>query len=140
MAKHKEQPKILIGDLVMTLIRANIMAYVVTAIFILFSSIMLTYTQVGAKFEGIIVTLGIITSSFLAGFDTAKIEDRNGYKWGAIGGLFYFIIFIVLGLLIEKLEYIAPGIILTMALIIMITSTVAGMISVNCEHERRSRG
>ncbi len=137
MSKHKAKSEIDIPFAVLTLFKANIMAYVVTAIFVLFSSILLTYTQVGEQFERIIVMLGIMMSSFLAGFDTAKVEDRNGYKWGAVGGSLYFVIFLVLGTLIEKLNHVAPGILFFIAFVVLMTSTVAGIISVNCHREKR---
>ena len=93
MTKHKAKVEVDMPQAVLTMVKANIMAYVVTAIFILFSSIILTYTNASPKFEVWIVTLGVIASAFLAGFDTAKVDNKNGYKWGAIGGSLYFVIF-----------------------------------------------
>lgn len=132
MTKHKAKVEVDMPQAVLTMIKANIMAYVVTAIFILFSSIILTYTNASPKFETWIVTLGIIASAFLAGFDTAKVDNKNGYKWGAIGGSLYFIIFLVLGTIIEKLNHLAPGVIFMIAILVIMSSTIAGMISVNC--------
>ena len=102
MSKHNKKAEIEMPLAVMTMLKANVMAYVVTAIFILFASILLTYTQFGAQFESVIVTLGIIASAFLSGFDTAKIDDKNGYKWGAVGGSLYFMIFFTFFYCIDK--------------------------------------
>lgn len=132
MTKHKAKVEVDMPQAVLTMVKANIMAYVVTAIFILFSSIILTYTNTSPKFEVWIVTLGVIASAFLAGFDTAKVDNKNGYKWGAIGGSLYFIIFLVLGTIIEKLNHLAPSVIFMLALLVIMSSTIAGMISVNC--------
>lgn len=132
MTKHKAKVEVDMPQAVLTMIKANIMAYVVTAIFILFSSIILTYTNASPKFEVWIVTLGVIASAFIAGFDTAKVDNKNGYKWGAIGGSLYFIIFLVLGTIIEKLNHLAPGVIFMIAILVIMSSTIAGMISVNC--------
>lgn len=132
MTKHKAKVDVDMPQAVLTMVKANIMAYVVTAIFILFSSIILTYTNASPKFEVWIVTLGVIASAFLAGFDTAKVDNKNGYKWGAIGGSLYFIIFLVLGTIIEKLNHLAPSVIFMLALLVIMSSTIAGMISVNC--------
>lgn len=132
--KHKSsKEEVSLGTIITTMIRANVMAYVLTASFVLLASLILTYTDLNPQLEGIIVILGIIASSFLAGFDTAKVEQRNGYKWGAIGGVVYFVTFLILGTMIQKLDQVAPGMILMLALIILITSTIAGMISVNCD-------
>lgn len=137
MSKRGKNVEIDMSLAMMTMVKANIMAYVVTAIFILFGSIILTYTQVDAEFESINATLGILCSAFLAGFDTAKIEQRNGYKWGAVGGALYFIIFLVLGTLMDRLVHVKPSMILLIALMVLVTSSIAGMISVNTEHQRR---
>lgn len=137
MSKRGKNVEIDMSLAMMTMVKANIMAYVVTAIFILFGSIILTYTQVDAEFESIIATLGILCSAFLAGFDTAKIERRNGYKWGAVGGALYFIIFLILGTLMDRLVHVKPSMILLIALMVLVTSSIAGMISVNTEHQRR---
>ena len=131
MGKHKAKSEMNMGEAIVVIMKANVMAYVVTAIFILFSSIILTYTQLGNQFESVIVTLGIIASAFLAGFDTAKVDDRNGYKWGAIGGSCYFVIFLIFGTLIGKVNCLAPGVILMIAILVLMSSTIAGMISVN---------
>lgn len=133
MTKHKSKGKTEIDmpGAVVTMLKANVMAYVVTAIFILLGSIILTYTNASPKVENWICIIGIIVSAFLAGFDTATVDTRDGYKWGAIGGSLYFIIFLVLGTLIDKLNNVAPFVIFILAITVLFTSTVAGMISVN---------
>lgn len=133
--RHKENEEVDIPLAIITMIKANVMAYVVTAIFILLASILLTYTQLGTEFEGVIVTLGIIASSFLAGYDTAKVDDKNGYRWGAVGGSLYFVIFLILGTMIEKLNNVAPSMLFLIAFMVLISSTVAGIISVNSNHK-----
>lgn len=139
MPKHKGKSEVNVGDAIVIISKAIIMAYVVMAIFILFSSIIFTYTNVNATWEGIIVTIGIIVSSFLAGFDTAKVDDRDGYKWGAIGGVIYLMVFFILGTVINKLQGVEPGAVFTIACMILITSTIAGMISVNVESKHSKR-
>lgn len=137
MSKRGKNVEIDMSLAMITMVKANVMAYVVTAIFILFGSLVLTYTQVGAEFEKVVVTLGILCSAFLAGFDTAKIEQRNGYKWGAVGGALYFMLFLVLGTVMDGLAHVKPSTILLIALMVLMTSSIAGMISVNTEHQRR---
>lgn len=135
MAQHhsKGKSEIDMPLAVVTMLKANIMAYVVTAIFVLLGSIILTYTNTSPSLEKWIVIIGIIASAFLAGFDTAAVDTRDGYKWGAIGGSLYFIIFLVLGTIIQKLNNVAPGTVFMIAICVLITSTIAGMISVNCQ-------
>lgn len=137
MSKHSKNVEIDIPLAMMIMVKANVMAYVVTAIFILLGSIVLTYTEAGSEFDSMISTVGILCSAFLAGFDTAKIEQRNGYKWGAVGGAFYFMIFLVLGTLMDRLTHVRPSMILLIALMILVISSVAGIISVNTEHHKK---
>ncbi len=131
MAQRKSKKEVDMPAAVMTMIKANIMAYVVTAIFVLLGSIILTYTNASPNVESVIVIIGIIVSAFLAGYDTATVDTRNGYKWGAIGGSLYFIIFLILGTLINRLNSVAPGVIFLLAFLVLISSSVAGMVSVN---------
>ena len=133
MVKHKSRSKQTLDmpSAVMAMLKANVMAYVVTAIFILIGSIVLTYTDASATVENWIVLIGIILSAFLAGFDTAKVDTKNGYKWGAIGGALYFVLFLILGTMVKELKGLAPSAIFTIALTVLISSTIAGMISVN---------
>lgn len=131
MAQRRGKKEVDMPTAVMTMIKANIMAYVVTAIFVLLGSIILTYTSASPQVESMIVIIGIIVSAFLAGYDTAKVDNKNGYKWGAIGGSLYFIIFLILGTVINKLNNIAPGVMFLIAFLVLISSSIAGMFSVN---------
>lgn len=133
MAKHhgKGKSEIDMPGAILTMLKANVMAYVVTAIFILLGSIILTYTNASPSIEKWIVIIGVVLSSFLAGFDTASVDTRDGYKWGAIGGSLYFILFLLFGTLIGKLNTVAPVAVFGIAFLVLISSTVAGMISVN---------
>ncbi len=139
MAKHSKSDAIDISSAVITMVKADIMAYVITSIFVLFSSIILTYTDASPSFENIITTIGIIVSAFLAGYDTAKIEDRNGYKWGAVGGALYFVTFLILGTMINGLDAISPSTLLIIACLVLLTGSIAGMISVNSDSRIRKR-
>lgn len=133
MTTHKSKSKQTLNmpEAVIAMIKANVMAYVVTAIFILLGAIVLTYTNASAAIENWIMLIGIILSAFLAGFDTAKVDTRNGYKWGAIGGVFYFILFLILGTVANQLKGLAPSTVFIMALVVLVSSTIAGIISVN---------
>lgn len=139
MAQHSKNAELDMPFAIMTMVKADIMAYVMTAIFVLFSSIILTYTDATPQFENIITTIGIIASAFLAGYDTAKIEDRNGYKWGAVGGALYFVTFLILGTLIGMLDSVSPSMLVLIALLVLFTGCIAGMVSVNSSSRTRNR-
>lgn len=131
--KSKAKKQVNMSVIGMTLLKANIMAYMLTAIFILLASIILTYTSASGGFEKWIVAIGMIISAFLAGFDTAKVDTKNGYKWGMIGGSFYFFIFLILGIFLNGLKGINIAALLMIAIAILLSSCIAGMVSVNCQ-------
>ncbi|MEG0014226.1 MAG: TIGR04086 family membrane protein [Cellulosilyticaceae bacterium] len=134
MKKHKgKKSNIDMPAAIATMLKANAMAYVVTAIFVILGSIVLTYTNLGASFEKWIILIGIILSAFLAGFDTAKIEPRNGYKWGGIGGIVYLGLFIILAAVLGGVSSLDLGYLMTIAILVLVSSGIAGMISVNTQ-------
>lgn len=134
MTKHKgKKSNIDMTAAIATTLKANVMAYVVTAIFVILGSIVLTYTNLGTSFEKWIILIGIILSAFLAGFDTAKIEPRNGYKWGGIGGIVYLGLFIILAAVLGGVSSLDLGYLMTIAILVLVSSGIAGMISVNTQ-------
>ena len=128
--KSKHKMNVDIPLLAVTLVKANLIGYALTAIFILFASILLTYTQIGPGFEKWIVLLGALCSAALVGYDTAKMEGKQGYKWGLIGGPSYFVIFILLAVVLNGVGNINFTTILTVAVVTLVSSALAGMFSV----------
>lgn len=133
---HTSKDELDMPEAVKILLGANLIAYVVTFIFILLASLLLTYTTIDNSIEDSIMIVGIIVSAFVAGFDTAKVENRNGYRWGAVGGSLYFVIFLVIGTLMEKLDRLSPATLFIIAFTVLMTSTIAGIISVNCSNRK----
>jgi putative membrane protein (TIGR04086 family) len=134
MSKHKSRKmNIDIPTTCMTLLKANVMAYALTTIYILFGAILLTYTNLNPKVEQWIVLIGIVASAFLAGFDTAKMMARNGYKWGAMGGVAYLIIFIILSFVTNGVSSLSLGTLLCVTILAIVSSAIAGMIAVNVQ-------
>lgn len=134
MAHHKSKKSTIDWPMtIVTTLKANLMAYLVTAIFIILGSMILTYTNFGPGFEKWIVLIGIVLSAFLAGFDTAKVEPRNGYKWGSIGGSVYLLLFLVMAVVVNGVSGLDLGYILTVAVLVLVSSAIAGMVSVNTQ-------
>ncbi len=131
MAKKKKKSSIATSTIIFTAIKASAMAYVVTAIFIILGSILLTYTDLGESVEKWVILVGIMASAGLAGFDMAKIENKNGYKWGSIGGIVYLTIFILMLALTNGLAGVGAGYLTTIALVSLVSSSFAGIVAVN---------
>ncbi|MGL5677061.1 MAG: TIGR04086 family membrane protein [Cellulosilyticaceae bacterium] len=132
MAKHKSKKKMNldIPQLTMTLLKANLIGYALTAIFIIFASILLTYTNLGAGFEKWIVLIGAMASAALVGYDTAKMEGKQGYKWGLIGGLSYLLIFVIIAVVLNGIACMDISTLMTLVIITLISGALAGMFSV----------
>ena len=119
-----------IGELAVTLVKSNLAAYALTAIFIIFATLMITYTNLGPNFEKWIILIGTIASAALVGYDTAKQEGKQGYKWGLIGGISYLVIFVILALVTGGVQGMNIGYLITLIILTVVSSVLAGMFSV----------
>lgn len=130
--KHKsKKSRIDITYLLMTMLKANMIAYALTASFVILGTVILTYTQLGTTFEKWLIVIGVVLSAFLAGYDMAKVGPKDGYKWGAIGGVSYFTIFLILSYLLNGFKNADMSMFVMLAVLSIIMSSVAGMFSVN---------
>ncbi len=110
-------------------------AYAITIIIFIATAMLLTYTEMTEKQIPIIVTITIILSVVVAGYDSAKGATSKGWLWGMTAGFIYAIIVIIVGLLITK-----GNIKIEFSTIAMIFMSVAGgalggMIGIN--HSKR---
>ena len=119
-----------IGELAVTLVKSNLAAYALTAIFIIFATLMITYTNLGPNFEKWIILIGTIDSAALVGYDTAKQEGKQGYKWGLIGGISYLVIFVILAFVTGGVQGMNIGYLITLIILTIVSSVLAGMFSV----------
>ena len=130
MSRHKKKMNVNIGELAVTLVKSNLAAYALTAIFIIFATLMITYTNLGPNFEKWIILIGTIASAALVGYDTAKQEGIQGYKWGLIGGISYLVIFVILALVTGGVQGMNIGYLITLIILTVVSSVLAGMFSV----------
>ncbi len=128
MAKRRKS-SIDVPQLIITAIKSNIIAYIITFIFIILGSIIITYTNLGEGVEKWIVLLGIMLSSGVAGYDMAQFDNKEGYKWGCIGGIFYLIIFFIISLITSSGDGIDIGYLMTVTLMVVVCSGFAGIIA-----------
>ena len=130
MSRHKKKMNLNIGELAVTLVKSNLAAYALTAIFIIFATLMITYTNLGPNFEKWIILIGTIASAALVGYDTAKQEGKQGYKWGFIGGISYLVIFVILAFVTGGVQGMNIGYLITLIILTIVSSVLAGMFSV----------
>lgn len=130
MPKHKKRMQVDVAELAITLLKSNLIGYALTLIFIIFASLLLTYTNLGPGFEKTIVMLGVMASAALVGFDTAKMEGKKGYKWGFVGGLSYLVVYLICSALLTKPFVLDMGTLMLLAVITMLSGAIAGMFAV----------
>lgn len=130
MSRHKKKMNLDIGQLAVTLVKSNLTAYALTTIFIIFATLMITYTNLGPNFEKWMILIGTIASAALVGYDTAKQEGKQGYKWGLIGGISYLVIFIVIAAVTGGTKGMDIGYVITLTILALVSSMLAGMLSI----------
>lgn len=131
MKKRKSKKKINLnmGELAVTLVKSNLIAYALTAIFIIFATLMITYTNLGPNFEKWVILIGTVASAAVVGYDIAKQQKTQGYKWGLIGGISYLAIFMLLSLVTGGMQSLNMGYMMTLFILAIISSVIAGMFS-----------
>lgn len=113
------------------ILKANIYSYMVTIIFLLITALLMTYTDMGIEKERWIILLGVVFSSFIAGSDTARGENRNGWKWGICGSAVYAIIYFMIAILTAKRSLLLSTNSLVMLGVMLCSGAVGGMIAIN---------
>lgn len=115
---------------IITLLKANIVAYMITAIFFIGSALLLTYTSLPESSIPAIAIVTTIISVLVAGYDTAKGAPSKGWLWGLAAGLVYAVILIIVSTTVGKELMMTRN---TATLLIMAGAggTLGGMIGIN---------
>ena len=113
------------------ILKANMYAYMVTVIFLLITAVLITHTNIGMDKEKAIIIIGIVISAFIAGADTAKGENKNGWRWGTLGAAIYGLIYFTIALLTSKSSLLLCTNSLVMIGIMLSSGAVGGMVGIN---------
>lgn len=127
----KGQKSNLVGQRTIRVLKANMYAYMVTFIFLLITAVLITHTNIGIDKEKIIIITGIIISTFIAGTDTAKGEEKDGWKWGMVGAALYAIIYFTIAALTSKASLLLCTNALVMLCVMLCSGAVGGMLGIN---------
>ncbi|NLK96621.1 TIGR04086 family membrane protein [Defluviitalea saccharophila] len=115
---------------IITLLKANIIAYMITAIFFIGSALLLTYTSLPESSIPAIAIVTTIISVLVAGFDTAKGAPSKGWLWGLAAGLVYAVILIAVSSTVGK-ELMMTRSTATLLIMAGAGGTLGGMIGIN---------
>ncbi len=106
------------------------MGYVITFAMILGYSALITYTQMTDKYIMFVILLTTILSTTFIGFKFAKRADNNGLLWGLLGGIFYGVLFVLLGYVAQE-QYVFSVRSIFVVAFSLIAGGIGGIIGIN---------
>jgi putative membrane protein (TIGR04086 family) len=134
MIKAKQKPVQTINKVnewrIITLLKANIIAYMITAIFFIGSALLLTYTSLPESSIPAIAIATTVISVLVAGYDTAKGAPSKGWLWGLSAGIVYAVILILISSTVAKELMMTPNT-LTLLLSAGGGGALGGMVGIN---------
>ena len=74
-----------------------LIGYALTCIFFIATALFLRFTDMQETAVPIIVTISCIISVIVAGMDTARSAENNGWLWGICAGGLYAVILMLIG-------------------------------------------
>jgi putative membrane protein (TIGR04086 family) len=77
-----------------SLVMGVVIAYAITATIFIATAIVITYTNLSEAVLPSIVMVTCVLSVFVAGFDSSRKANKNGWAWGMMAGLLYGLIFV----------------------------------------------
>jgi len=114
---------------ILLLLKGLLLSYIVTAFVILILSfLMLKLNLTGAITVGGI-NFAYIISCMAGGFYVGKKVEQRSFLWGLIMGIFYFIIFMILSILMNQGTSLQMGNLFTVFLMCGVSGMLGGMIS-----------
>lgn len=127
MHRRPKKPELNPRLVITALLKSVIAGYVFTFIFILIFSYIVYKFDFSASQVNIGTIVITILATFISGLFAAKIMRKNGWMYGLITGVIYFIILIVVSLIINDNSTISQEAI-TLFFICIGGSTLGGMI------------
>ena len=111
------------------LFKSLLISYLITLLILLAFSIIITYTDMSEAFGDVIVTCATYLSTLAAGFFAAVGTNKRGWLTGAISGMCYIVLLIVISGLIKGFS-IDSGTFIAI-LLSSLTGALGGIIGIN---------
>jgi|SRR5699024_7869550 len=112
------------------LLKGLILAFLITFILIFIISILLKFTGLREAKLGILNNIVIMLSIVISSIYVVLRVRKNGWLYGAILGLIYYLVIILINIVFYKANVLAPISIFKL-IIIMIIGAIGGIIGVN---------
>lgn len=111
------------------LLQGLLFSYIITAFILL----LLSFLMLKLDLSGAVISAGIhlvyILSSFVGGFFIGKKMEEKKFLWGVLMGVFYFVVFLLITLFMNRVNPIELGGLFTVFLICGFSGMLGGMLS-----------
>lgn len=111
------------------LLKALLLSYIITALMLLLLSFMVLKLDLPSIVVSGIINFSYIISAFAGGFYTGKRIEHRKFLWGLIMGVSYFVIFLIISLLMNRVSPISFGGLFAVFIISSLSGMLGGMIS-----------
>lgn len=118
-----------INDRLMTVLKALILAYVITGVFLLLLALLLYKAGIGESVVSFGVTLIYILTTFVSGFYLGKKMKTSKFLWGLLAGVAYFVILAAISILAGGAPEGGFGHFITTCLLCAGSGMLGGMVS-----------
>lgn len=107
----------------------TLLGIVVTLVFTLIFALVVSSASLSLKASGVLATLTLVAAAFSGGFASALKRGEKGLVTGAIAGVVYYMLVVLLSLAILR-SAVTSSLIIKLALILF-SSSIGGIIGVN---------
>ncbi len=106
------------------------LGYLVTFVMIIGYAALITYTQMTDKYIMFVILITTIVSTTFIGNRFAKKAENKGMLWGALGGLLYGVVFVLLGYLSQE-QYLISNRSVFVMVFSLIAGGIGGIVGIN---------
>ncbi len=111
------------------ILKALLIAYIVTGMLLLLLALLLFKLQLTEQAVEIGIIVIYIFSTFLCGVFLGKKFKSRKYLWGLFGGLFYFLVLVLVSLLVNRENMDDAKTLITTLVICTLSGTFGGMVA-----------
>ncbi len=126
MGKEKVAGK---GNLFTTMGKVLLVMYILTGMLLFILAAVLYKMELSEAAVNISIIISYIVVGFVGGFIIGKIKKSRKYLWGAVMGLLYFAVLLIVSLILKKGLDSGMQHILTTLILCTASGTVGGMLS-----------
>lgn len=114
---------------VLQILKVLVASYIVTGIVLVILTMLLYHFEMGESIIGAGIIVAYLLSGFFGGFLIGKKQREKKFLWGALVGLAYFLVLVIISLLVYRKIQGEMGNFFTTMIICAGSGTLGGMVS-----------